>query len=117
MVAVVVAVGFVVVVGRGELVGVDSEVALVDGPTVVVVVDSSAPSGADGVASPPAEGVVTIVVAVVSVLRAACSVFDPCEEAPAIPAQTGTIQMRTCAQRGSLRKRSQKLMSDGNDQA
>jgi hypothetical protein len=148
LVVVDVAVGFVVVVGRVELVAVVPEVAVTDGPEVVVLVDSAAVSPSEGVLSPSATAVATVVVVVlVCAVRPACSAgFEPSEEAPATPTHTraatalsahqrrllvfgrveaysavGTghaaTQMRICAQRGRLRKRSQRLMSDGKGQA
>ena len=118
---VVVAVCFVVVVvvvGRGELVAVELGTAVVDVSGAVVVVESAVASPVEGVPFPGATAVVTVAAAVVSVVRPACSAgFDPCEEAPATPTQTGANQMRTCAHRGSLRKRFQRLMSDGKGQA
>jgi hypothetical protein len=115
-----VAVGFVVVVGLGAVVAVEPGTAVVDVPaTVVVVVDSANASPVEEVPSPGATAVVTVVVvAVVPVVRPACSVdFDPCEDALTTPTDMTAVQMRICAQRGKFRNRFQRLMSDGKGQS
>jgi hypothetical protein len=118
-VVVVVAVGFVVVVGLGAVVAVEPVAAVVDVPPTVVVVDSADASPVEEVPSPGATAVVTVVVvAVVPVVRPACSVdFDPCEDAPATPTDMTAVQMRICAQRAKFRNRFQRLMLDGRGQA
>lgn len=116
---VVVAVGFDVVVGRGEVVAVGPEVAVVDGPAAMVVVNSADASPVDEVSSPGTTAVATVVVvAEISVVRPACSVrFDPCEDALVIPTDKTATKLRICAQRGKFRNRFQRLMSDGTGQA
>ena len=117
---VVVAVGFVVLVGREEVVAVEPGTAVVDGPVAVVLVGSPGGSLPEVVSSPDPSAVVTVgaVACVVSVVRPACSAdFDPSKEAPATPTVRTATRMRICAQRGKFRNRFQRLMTDGEAQA